>query len=83
MIRKIQEKWIYVDPSKSIKIAGSADLLDPSVRSYPNMVFKQMCRYAFPSLQFFDGWEMNGKVFPSEDDHALPTAARAREMCGG
>ena len=25
---------------------------------------------------------MNGKVFPSEDDHALPTAARAREMCG-
>ena len=36
-----------------------------------------------PSPQFFDGWEMNGKVFPSEHDHSLPTAARAREMCGG
>ena len=32
--------------------------------------------------QFFDGWEMNGKVFPSEFDHALPMSSRAQEMCG-
>ena len=25
---------------------------------------------------------MNGKVFPSEFDHALPMASRAQEMCG-
>lgn len=31
---------------------------------------------------FFDGWEMNGKVFPSEFDHALPMSSRAQEMCG-
>ena len=33
-------------------------------------------------LQFFDGWEMNGKIFPSADDHALPMSSRAQEMCG-
>ena len=25
---------------------------------------------------------MNGKVFPSEFDHALPMSSRAQEMCG-
>ena len=32
--------------------------------------------------QFFDGWEMNGKVFPNEYDHASPMSSRAQEMCG-
>lgn len=33
-------------------------------------------------VAFFDGWEMNGKVFPNEYDHASPMSSRAQEMCG-
>ena len=31
-------------------------------------------------LQFFDGWEMNGHIFPSEDDHKHSLKERVAEM---
>jgi len=33
-------------------------------------------------LQYFDGWEMNGRIFPIESDHELPLKERITEFCG-
>ena len=32
-------------------------------------------------MQFFDGWEMNGKIFPGDDDHPESVAGRNHELC--
>lgn len=32
-------------------------------------------------VAFFDGWEMNGHIFPSEDDHRHSLRERVAEMC--
>jgi len=31
----------------------------------------------------FDGWELNGNVFPGEDDHSLDVDARSTLLCSG
>ena len=36
----------------------------------------------FLFFQYFDGWEMNGRIFPSESDHELPLKERVTEFCG-
>lgn len=33
-------------------------------------------------LQFVDGWEINGKFFPSAEDHLLPEERKVQEFCG-
>ena len=34
-------------------------------------------------LELFDGWELNGKVFPGEDDHEMSLDQRSHVMCSG
>ena len=32
-------------------------------------------------LKFFDGWEMNGKIFPGNEDHSKSVRERNHELC--
>lgn len=32
--------------------------------------------------QFVDGWELNGQLFPNDQDHQKPSLKRFSEMCG-
>ena len=34
-------------------------------------------------IQMFDGWELNGNVFPGEHDHSLSLDQRSRAQCSG
>ncbi|RZF47930.1 hypothetical protein LSTR_LSTR008734 [Laodelphax striatellus] len=33
-------------------------------------------------ISFFDGWELNGQFFPSNEDHPKPLSQRFSEFCG-
>ena len=33
--------------------------------------------------QMFDGWELNGNVFPGEHDHSMSLDERSRAQCSG
>ncbi|XP_050542836.1 corticotropin-releasing factor-binding protein [Daktulosphaira vitifoliae] len=33
-------------------------------------------------IAFVDGWELNGQLFPNENDHQVPTEDRFFEICG-
>ena len=35
------------------------------------------------SYQVFDGWELNGNVFPGADDHPLGVDDRSNLLCSG
>lgn len=34
-------------------------------------------------VMVFDGWELNGNVFPNAEDHSLSLDQRSQEFCGG
>ena len=37
----------------------------------------------FSISQLFDGWELNGKVFPGLEDHQLSLDERSSPLCSG
>lgn len=48
------------------------------------MIFPYLVQNQITSIshtQFFDGWELNEKVFPNANDHHLPMNERVHEFC--
>ncbi|KYN14986.1 PREDICTED: corticotropin-releasing factor-binding protein [Trachymyrmex cornetzi] len=72
----------YISPTDDDNVCGIYFLTDPDrVVEIHFHSFDVPCDHR-GLLAVIDGWEMNGEVFPSENDHSLSMKERTNEFCG-
>ncbi|XP_046404777.1 corticotropin-releasing factor-binding protein [Ischnura elegans] len=70
-------------PGEMAPVCGVYFVTDPERRVELTLNYLRVPCETGGLLSFMDGWEMNGELFPSIEDHPLPLKERFQEFCSG
>ncbi|XP_071449380.1 corticotropin-releasing factor-binding protein [Hetaerina americana] len=70
-------------PGESTPVCGVYFVTDPERRVELTLNYLRVPCDAGGLISFMDGWELNGELFPSVEDHPLPLKDRFQEFCSG